>query len=206
MDDKDDDDDDDDDDHDDDGRWPPQKDVWTAADTVLASGAVHARAQMYVLHAVRPVQFHAALLRRTSILMSVIGEKNAKSKEMIRSKTAEYMDRAEKLKTHLADMENPNRKKPSAVGSNGKVSNGGPKAKYVAVAIVVVAAAPVANHRQALGQMDTNKCPSLGEGMTTKNKTPTRKSSAGLWLARFCRRSQTSSGRTLLVWKWQRRP
>lgn len=58
------------------------------------------------------------------------GEKNAKSKEMIRTKTAEYMDRAEKLKNHLAEQDTSNHKKPSAVGSNGKVSNGGGK-KYV---------------------------------------------------------------------------
>lgn len=51
---------------------------------------------------------------------------------MIRTKTAEYMDRAEKLKNHLAD--DGDKKKPAAVGSNGKVSNGGGKAKYVTVA------------------------------------------------------------------------
>jgi hypothetical protein len=65
----------------------------------------------------------------TPKLMPIAGEKNAKSKEMIRTKTAEYMDRAEKLKNHLAEQDDPNRKKPSAVGSNGKVSNGGGK-KY----------------------------------------------------------------------------
>lgn len=50
---------------------------------------------------------------------------------MIRAKAAEYMDRAEKLKTHLAEQDGSSRKKPSAVGSNGKVSNGGGKGKYV---------------------------------------------------------------------------
>ncbi|KAK5140125.1 Vacuolar protein sorting-associated protein 4, partial [Oleoguttula sp. CCFEE 6159] len=56
-------------------------------------------------------------------------EKNAKSKEMIRAKVAEYMERAEKLKNHLADNDKDNRKKPSAVGANGKVSGGGGKGK-----------------------------------------------------------------------------
>lgn len=68
---------------------------------------------------------------RMRLLTLGTGEKNTKSKEMIRTKTAEYMDRAEKLKTHLAEQDDPNRKKPNAVGSNGKVSNGGGKAKYV---------------------------------------------------------------------------
>jgi vacuolar protein-sorting-associated protein 4 len=57
------------------------------------------------------------------------GEKNAKSKEMIRVKAAEYMERAEKLKNHLADADKGTRKKPSAVGANGKVSGGSGKAK-----------------------------------------------------------------------------
>ncbi|KAK5200534.1 Vacuolar protein sorting-associated protein 4, partial [Cryomyces antarcticus] len=60
---------------------------------------------------------------------SIPGEKNAKSKEMIRAKVAEYMERAEKLKNHLADNDKDNRKKPSAVGANGKVSGGGGKGK-----------------------------------------------------------------------------
>ncbi|KAH0538045.1 Vacuolar protein sorting-associated protein 4 [Glutinoglossum americanum] len=55
-------------------------------------------------------------------------EKNAKSKEMIRVKAAEYMERAEKLKHHLEDADKTNRKKPSAVGANGKVSGGSGKA------------------------------------------------------------------------------
>ncbi|KAL1301646.1 hypothetical protein AAFC00_005869 [Neodothiora populina] len=60
-------------------------------------------------------------------MLALKWEKNAKSKEMIRTKTAEYMDRAEKLKNHLAEQDKPNNKKPSAVGSNGKVSGGGGK-------------------------------------------------------------------------------
>ncbi|KAI9844931.1 MAG: Vacuolar protein sorting-associated protein 4 [Sclerophora amabilis] len=56
-------------------------------------------------------------------------EKNPSSKEMIKAKAGEYMDRAEKLKTHLAEGEKDNRKKPSAVGANGKVSGGSGKKK-----------------------------------------------------------------------------
>lgn len=40
------------------------------------------------------------------------------------------MERAEKLKNHLAEQDT-NRKKPSAVGANGKTANGGAKGKYV---------------------------------------------------------------------------
>jgi vacuolar protein-sorting-associated protein 4 len=53
-----------------------------------------------------------------------LGEKNAKSKEMIRAKAGEYMERAEKLKNHLAEADKSNRKKPSAVGANGKTTGG----------------------------------------------------------------------------------
>lgn len=56
-----------------------------------------------------------------------LGEKNARSKEMIRQKAGEYMERAEKLKNHLADEEK--KKKPRAMGANGKESGGGGK-KY----------------------------------------------------------------------------
>ena len=59
----------------------------------------------------------------------LLGEKNAKSKEMIRGKVAEYMDRAEKLKHHLEDTDKSNNKKPSAIGANGKASGGSGK-KY----------------------------------------------------------------------------
>jgi len=48
---------------------------------------------------------------------------------MIRAKAAEYMERAEKLKNHLAEQENPDRKKPAAMGANGKASNGAGKGK-----------------------------------------------------------------------------
>ncbi|KAJ5960544.1 ATPase AAA-type core [Penicillium vulpinum] len=56
-------------------------------------------------------------------MLALKWEKNPKSKEMIRSKAGEYMDRAEKLKNHL----NEDRKKPSAVGANGKVAQGSGK-------------------------------------------------------------------------------
>lgn len=62
-------------------------------------------------------------------MLALKWEKNAKSKEMIRGKAGEYMERAEKLKTHLADGEKGNRKRPAAVGSNGKVAGGGGKGK-----------------------------------------------------------------------------
>ncbi|BCS03385.1 vacuolar protein sorting-associated protein 4 [Aspergillus awamori] len=58
-------------------------------------------------------------------MLALKWEKNPKSKEMIRAKAGEYMDRAEKLKNHLATLDN--RKKPSAVGANGKVAQGSGK-------------------------------------------------------------------------------
>jgi vacuolar protein-sorting-associated protein 4 len=55
-------------------------------------------------------------------------EKNEKSKQMIKKKVGEYLERAEKLKTHL---NKPTGKdgKPAAASANG-VSSGG-KAKYL---------------------------------------------------------------------------
>jgi hypothetical protein len=47
---------------------------------------------------------------------------------MIRGKVAEYMERAEKLKQHLNQNDDSNRKKPSAMGANGKAAGGGGKA------------------------------------------------------------------------------
>jgi vacuolar protein-sorting-associated protein 4 len=74
------------------------------------------------------IAFLQKILRLTVHASS--GEKNPKSKEMIRVKTAEYMERAEELKDHLADTDKSTRKKPSAVGANGKVSGGSGKSKY----------------------------------------------------------------------------
>lgn len=72
-------------------------------------------------------------------MLALKWEKNPKSKEMIRAKAGEYMDRAEKLKNHLATLDN--RKKPSAVGANGKVAQGSGKGGYV----------HVCRHRLAIG-------------------------------------------------------
>jgi vacuolar protein-sorting-associated protein 4 len=64
-------------------------------------------------------------------MLALKWEKNPRSKEMIRAKTGEYMDRAEKLKNHLAQLD---RKKPSAVGANGnKVAHGTGKGGYVGI-------------------------------------------------------------------------
>ena len=56
-------------------------------------------------------------------------EKNPKQKEMLRAKTKEYLDRAEKLRDHLASSDAGNKKKPSALGTNGKSSGGGGQGK-----------------------------------------------------------------------------
>jgi len=61
-------------------------------------------------------------------LLALKYEKNAKSKDMIRGKTQEYMDRAEKLKQHLAGEEGK-RKKPGMVGANGTATGGAGKGK-----------------------------------------------------------------------------
>lgn len=60
-------------------------------------------------------------------MLALKWEKNAKSKEMIRAKAGEYMERAEKLKAHLAD--DAKRKKPGMVGVNGASTGGGGKGK-----------------------------------------------------------------------------
>ena len=62
-------------------------------------------------------------------MLALKWEKSPKAKEIVRAKTAEYMDRAEKLKNHLGDTDTDNKKKPSAIGSNGKVSGTGGKGK-----------------------------------------------------------------------------
>ena len=62
-------------------------------------------------------------------MLALKWEKNPQTKSVIRAKTAEYMDRTEKLKYHLLDMDPGKKKKPAAVGSNGKVSGGGGKGK-----------------------------------------------------------------------------
>ena len=62
-------------------------------------------------------------------MLALKWEKNQKSKDMIRGKAGEYMERAEKLKQHLAGEDKGSKKKPAAVGSNGKVSGSGGKGK-----------------------------------------------------------------------------
>lgn len=59
-------------------------------------------------------------------MLALKWEKNAKSKEMIRAKASEYMERAEKLKNHLAQGD---KKKPAMMGANGSTSGGGGKGK-----------------------------------------------------------------------------
>lgn len=71
-------------------------------------------------------QYYASL---ELFMLALKWEKNAKSKEMIRGKAGEYMDRAEKLKEHLHEQDKGSKKRPAAVGSNGKVSGGGGKGK-----------------------------------------------------------------------------
>ncbi|KAK4166917.1 P-loop containing nucleoside triphosphate hydrolase protein [Cladorrhinum sp. PSN259] len=61
-------------------------------------------------------------------MLALKWEKNPKSKEMIRAKTGEYMDRAEKLKAHIADAD-AKRKKPGMVGANGSSTGGTGKGK-----------------------------------------------------------------------------
>lgn len=68
-------------------------------------------------------QYYAAL---ELFMLALKWEKNPKSKEMIRAKTDEYMQRAEKLKQHMRNND-PNNKKPAAMGANGKASNGAGK-------------------------------------------------------------------------------
>jgi vacuolar protein-sorting-associated protein 4 len=58
----------------------------------------------------------------------VVDEKNDKLRVLIRKKVYEYLDRAEKLKAHIAKAES---KQPGVIGSNGKVSAGGGSGKHV---------------------------------------------------------------------------
>ncbi|KAK4132695.1 AAA-domain-containing protein [Trichocladium antarcticum] len=61
-------------------------------------------------------------------MLALKWEKNPKIKEMIRAKTGEYMERAEKLKAHLSDAE-AKRKKPGMLGANGASTPGTGKGK-----------------------------------------------------------------------------
>lgn len=50
---------------------------------------------------------------------------------MIRAKVAEYMERAEKLKAFISENDASNKRKPSAMGANGKSAGGSGKGGYV---------------------------------------------------------------------------
>ena len=52
---------------------------------------------------------------------------------MIRAKVAEYMERAEKLKAFISENDASNKRKPSAMGANGKSAGGSGKGGYVHV-------------------------------------------------------------------------
>ena len=69
-------------------------------------------------------QYYSAL---ELFMLALKWEKNPKSKDMIRGKAGEYMERAEKLKNHIQQNDPNNRKKPAAMGANGKASNGAGK-------------------------------------------------------------------------------
>ncbi|KAI9639066.1 putative ATPase [Dioszegia hungarica] len=63
-------------------------------------------------------------------MMAMKYEKNDKLKELIRKKTIEYLDRAEKLKEHIAKAdEKRSKSKVSAVGAAGGSSGAGPDVK-----------------------------------------------------------------------------
>lgn len=68
-------------------------------------------------------QYYAAL---ELFMLALKWEKNPKSKDMIRGKAGEYMERAEKLKKHIEEQDS-NKRKPAAMGNNGTASNGGGK-------------------------------------------------------------------------------
>jgi vacuolar protein-sorting-associated protein 4 len=65
-------------------------------------------------------QYYAAL---ELFMLALKWEKNPKSKDMIRGKAGEYMERAEKLKKHIEEQDS-NKRKPAAMGNNGAASNG----------------------------------------------------------------------------------
>lgn len=62
-------------------------------------------------------------------MLALKWEKNAKSKDLIRSKADEYMQRTEYLKIHLAENDKGSKKRATVVGSNGKLSRGGREGK-----------------------------------------------------------------------------
>ena len=69
-------------------------------------------------------QYYAAL---ECFMLALKWEKNPTSKQMIRAKATEYMERAEKLKAHLA--QESDKKKPGKMAANGKSEGGGGSGK-----------------------------------------------------------------------------
>jgi vacuolar protein-sorting-associated protein 4 len=63
-------------------------------------------------------------------MLAIKWEKSESSKQILKKKVAEYMDRAEKLKKHLAGAKDggagggDGKKKPAAMGTNGKTGGG----------------------------------------------------------------------------------
>jgi hypothetical protein len=96
---------------------------------------------------------------------------------MIRGKVAEYMERAEKLKQHLNQNDDSNRKKPSAMGANGKSAGGSGKGGGYAVS-------------RAFFRFNTDTF-----SATKMRVTPTPRSSVVRSLAPFCPRSPTFDGK-----------
>ena len=67
----------------------------------------------------------------------MIDEKNDKSKQLIRSKTSEYIARAETLKDHLQQAEDKRAKKAIGANGAGNGGTGGKGSKYVSLTLVV---------------------------------------------------------------------
>src|SRR5690242_15622036 len=61
-------------------------------------------------------------------MLAIKWEKSEASKQILKKKVAEYMDRAEKLKKHLSSKDGGGAdggKKPAAMGANGKTGTNG---------------------------------------------------------------------------------
>ena len=69
-------------------------------------------------------QYYAAL---ECFMLALKWEKNPQSKQTIRNKITDYMERAEMLKAHLNDEQE--KKKPGKIGANGSSTGGAGKAK-----------------------------------------------------------------------------
>jgi vacuolar protein-sorting-associated protein 4 len=53
-------------------------------------------------------------------MLAIKWERSEPNKQILKKKVAEYIERAEKLKAHLNDKDTSSKKKPAAVGANGK--------------------------------------------------------------------------------------